>query len=134
MTTQSQHLSVHINRPVAEVYAFVSDPANLGRWAAGLGTSVVQEGGRWFAETPEGRVWITFAPVNEYGVLDHEVRTPAGETVYVPLRAIADGDDCEVVFTLRPSPGMSGADLERDAALVSDDLLRLKAILEEGAR
>ncbi|NES31898.1 SRPBCC family protein [Micromonospora terminaliae] len=129
-TTESRHLSVHIDRPVAEVYAFVADPGNLPRWAPGLGTSVVREGGGWFVETPEGRARLTFAPRNEYGVLDHEVETPSGETVYVPLRAIADGHGSEVVFTLRRSPGMTDADFERDAGLVSADLALLKKVLE----
>ncbi|MCZ7436552.1 SRPBCC family protein [Micromonospora sp. WMMC241] len=130
MATESRHLSVHIDRPVAEVYAFASDPANLPRWAPGLGGSVTRESGDWFVDTPEGRARLTFAPANEYGVLDHEVRTPSGETVYVPLRAIADGDGTEVVFSLRRGPGMSDTEYERDTALVESDLARLKAVLE----
>ncbi|WBB67734.1 SRPBCC family protein [Micromonospora sp. WMMD812] len=133
MNTQSRHLSVYIDRPVAQVYAFASDPANLPRWAPGLGSSVVREDGSWFVETPEGGVRVTFAPENEYGVLDHDVLTPSGETVYVPLRAIADGDGCEVVFTLRRSRGMSDEEFERDSALVTGDLALLKKVLEEGA-
>ena len=130
MSTESRHLSVHIDRPVPEVYAFVSDPRNLPRWAPGLGSSVVREDGEWFVETPEGRARVTFAPNNEYGVLDHEVVTPSGETVYVPLRAIADGDGCEVVFTVRRAPGMTDAEFDRDAGLVSADLALLKKVLE----
>ena len=128
--TESRHLSVHIDRPVNEVYAFASDPANLPRWAPGLGTSVVEVDGAWFVETAEGRVRVTFAPDNDYGVLDHEVVTTSGETVYVPLRAIADGDGCEVVFTLRRSEGMTDAEFERDTALVNSDLALLKTVLE----
>ena len=134
MATESRHLSVHIDRPVADVYAFASDPANLPLWAPGLGSSVVQEDGVWFVETAGGRVQVTFAPSNEYGVLDHEVVTPSGQTVYVPLRAIADGDGCEVIFTLRRSPGMTDAEFERDAGLVSGDLARLKTVMEASTR
>jgi Polyketide cyclase / dehydrase and lipid transport len=130
MRTESRHLSVYIDRPVAAVYAFVSNPANLPRWAPGLGTSVVCEEQRWFVETPEGRVRITFAPDNDYGVLDHEVVTPSGDTVYVPLRAIRDGNGCEVVFTLRRLPGMTDPEFERDTALVTGDLALLKDVLE----
>lgn len=130
MATESRHLSVHIDRPVADVYVFVSDPAHLPRWAPGLGTSVVQEDGVWFVETAAGRAQVTFAPDNEYGVLDHEVVTASGEKVYVPLRAIADGEGCEVIFTLRRSPGMTDAEFERDAGLVSGDLARLKTVME----
>lgn len=128
--TESRHLSVHVERPMAEVYAFASDPANLPRWAPGLGSAVVQVDGSWFVETSGGRVRVTFAPQNEYGVLDHEVLTPTGETVDVPMRAIADGDATEVVFTLRRAPGMTDDELERDAGLVTADLARLKDVLE----
>jgi hypothetical protein len=115
---------------MAEVYAFASDPANLPRWATGLGSSVVREKQDWFVETPEGRARVTFAPQNAFGVLDHEVVTPSGDTVYVPLRAIADGDACEVVFTVRRAAGMTDAEFERDLALVTADLARLKKVLE----
>ena len=128
--TESRHLSVSIDRPLSEVYAFASDPQNLPRWAPGLGSAVERDGDGWFVETSQGRVGLTFAPQNEFGVLDHVVRTPSGETVYVPLRAIADGDGCEVVFTLRRGPGMTDAELERDTALVTADLALLKQVVE----
>jgi uncharacterized protein YndB with AHSA1/START domain len=130
MTSESRFLSVYIDRPVSEVYAFASDPANLPRWAHGLGSSAVEEDGVWFVETPAGRAQVTVAPDNEYGVLDQHVVTPSGERVYVPLRATADGDGCEVVFTLRRAPGMTDADLERDTALVNADLALLKDLME----
>ena len=128
--TQSRHLSVSIDRPLSEVYAFASDPRNLPRWAPGLGGAVERDGEGWAVETGQGRVGLTFAPQNEYGVLDHVVRTPSGDTVYVPLRAIADGDGCEVVFTLRRAPGMTDAELDRDTALVTADLALLKQVVE----
>ncbi|MDC7121866.1 SRPBCC family protein [Cellulomonas fimi] len=131
MTTRTRHLSVHIDRPMPAVYAFASDPANLPRWAPGLGSDVVHEDGEWYVETAEGRVRVRFAPANPFGVLDHEVLTPSGDTVHVPLRAIPDGDDaCDVVFTLRPTPGMTDAELDRDESLVRTDLALLKSLLE----
>src|SRR4029453_13327263 len=130
MQAESRHLSVYIDRPVAEVYAFASNPANLPRRASGLGSSVGGENQNWFVETPEGRARVTFAPENDYGVLDHEVVTPSGDTVYVPLRAVTHGDGCEVGFTLRRSPGMTDAEFERDTALVTGDLALLKKVLE----
>jgi putative acetyltransferase len=115
---------------VAAVYAFVSDLANLPRWAPGLGSDVVHEDGRWSVGTPDGRARVEMAPPNPFGVLDHDVTTPSGELVHVPLRALADGDGSEVVFTLRPQPGMSDEDLDRDEGLVTSDLARLKRVLE----
>lgn len=78
-----------------------------------------------------GRVTFAFVSRNEYGVLDHDVTLPSGETVYNPMRVIADGTGCEVVFTLRRQPGMTDDDFARDADAVSADLATLKRVLED---
>jgi hypothetical protein len=134
MTRESRHIAQWIERPAAEVYAYAADPANLPAWAPGLGSSVENVTGQWFVETDMGRVEVAFAPANEFGILDHDVTLPSGEVVSNPVRVIADGTDCEVVFTLRRSPGMSDAEFERDAAAVSSDLRRLAQILEDRAQ
>ena len=130
MTSGSLHLSERIDRPVDEVYAYVSDPANVPAWAPGLGSAVENVDGRWYVESPMGRVGLAFADRNAYGVLDHEVTLPSGEVIYNPMRVIRDGDGCEVVFTLRRMPGVSDEEFERDANAVAADLARLKTIAE----
>jgi hypothetical protein len=130
MASESRHLNIWIDRPFEAVYAYASNPANLSQWAAGLGSAVEKVDGRWVLKTPEGQGSVAFAAQNEFGVLDHYVTTPAGEKIYVPMRVIADGDRCEVVFTLRRAPGMSDADFERDEAAVSADLETLKQVVE----
>jgi F420H(2)-dependent quinone reductase len=63
-----------------------------------------------------GEVTVEFAPVNDFGVLDHVVRLPSGEAVYNPLRVIPAGEGearCEVVFTVRQRPGMTDQEFER---------------------
>ncbi len=55
----------------ARCTGFAADPANLPKWASGLGTSVELVDGQWIAEYPMGRVSLAFAPPNEYGILDH---------------------------------------------------------------
>jgi hypothetical protein len=130
MPAESQHLSTAIGRPAGEVYEYVSNPANLPQWAAGLSNGIEPDGERWVTESPMGRVYVQFAPPNQYGVLDHDVTLPSGERVYNPMRVIADGSSrCEVVFTLRRR-GMSDSELERDAAAVLADLATLKRLLE----
>jgi hypothetical protein len=126
----SRHLGIAIDRPAADVYAFVSDPRNLPRWAAGLGSSIELIDGRWIADSPMGRVAVAFAEPNDYGVADHRVTLASGETFYNPLRVIADAGACEVVFTLRRQPGMSDEDFDRDARAVATDLATLKRLLE----
>jgi Polyketide cyclase / dehydrase and lipid transport len=127
---RSRYLSESIDRPAAEVYEYAVDPANLPEWAPGLGTSVEKVGEEWFVETPMGRVAFAFAERNDFGVLDHDVTLPSGETFSNPMRVIADGDRCEVVFTLRRQPDVTDDEFERDAAAVAGDLARLKRLLE----
>jgi Polyketide cyclase / dehydrase and lipid transport len=130
MATESRHISEWIDRPADLVYDYASDPANLPLWAPGLGSSVENSDGQWFVQTSMGRAGFAFVTRNEYRVLDHDVTLPSGEVVYNPMRVIADGPDCEVVFTLRRRPGMSDADFGADAAAVAADLARLKRNLE----
>jgi len=131
MTSDSRHISERIERSVNEVYKFASDPTNLPAWAPGLGRSVELVDGQWIAESPMGRVAFAFVPGNEYGVLDHNVTLPSGQIIYNPMRIIADGTGCEVVFTLRRQPGMSDEDFDRDADAVAADLAALKRVLED---
>lgn len=130
MGSASVHISEHIDRPSVEVYRVASDPARLPEWAAGLGGSVERVDGRWVLDSPGGRVVVEFAPPNAYGVLDHTVVLPTGETVCNPMRVIPDGDGCEVVFTLRRQPSMTDDELARDAAAVAADLATLKTLME----
>jgi hypothetical protein len=130
----TKHLSERIDRPAGEVYEYASDPANLPEWAPGLATGVERVGEEWFVESPMGRVGFTFVERNVYGILDHEVRLPSGETFSNPMRVIRDGDSCEVVFTLRRLPEMTDEEFARDAEAVAADLARLKRLLESRSR
>jgi hypothetical protein len=130
MASESKQVSEWIDRPAADVYEYVSDPANLPQWASGLGTSVENVDGRWFVESPSGRVGFAFVERNKYGVLDHEVTLPSGDVIYNPMRVVPLGDGCEVVFSVRRLADMSDGDFARDAGLVQADLTRLKHVLE----
>jgi hypothetical protein len=124
-------LSIDVDRPAAVVYDFAVDPSNLPRWAAGLAKGSVElVNGEWVADSPMGRVTIRFVERNGFGVLDHVVTLPSGESVYNPMRVIPDGDGCEVVFTLRRQPDMTDDQFDQDAEAVRADLESLKRVLE----
>jgi hypothetical protein len=132
MANQTRHLSVLIDRPAAEVYAYARDYRNLPAWAAGLASGVRPVAGRWLADSPMGEVEVRFVPVNDLGVLDHDVVLPSGEAVTNPLRVLADGDSSEVVFTVRRRPGMTAQEFDADAAAVQADLESLRSLLAAG--
>ncbi|BDZ45965.1 SRPBCC family protein [Naasia aerilata] len=131
MTRETRHVSMRIERPAAEIYAFCVQPANLPRWAAGLGGSIASVDGRWIAQSPMGAVEVQFAPGNDFGVLDHRVTLEDGQTFDNPMRVIPDGDAAaDVVFTLRWADGTAAEAFEADAAAVEADLRTLKRLLE----
>lgn len=112
MIYPSTTISVQIAREPAAVYAFVAALGNFPTWA----TTFCQS--------------IRIAPENCLGVLDHYVTPAAGETLYVPLRVVANGSGSEVLFTLFRLPGVSDESYAADAALVRQDLTTLKVLLE----
>ena len=129
----AEHLSIGIEKPFAEVSAFLAVPANFTRWAAGLAESLHRDdAGIWRAKGPAGEVTLRFARPNDFGIADHSVRLPDGGEVHVPLRVVANGEGSEVLFTLFRQPGMSDAEFARDIGWVKGDLATLKAVLEAG--
>jgi hypothetical protein len=129
-----RHVSVSIARRPDAVYQFTAQPENMPRWAAGLGQSFHDRGdGTWVAEGgPVGSATVRFVERNPFGVLDHDVTVPSGETVHNPIRVIPNGDGSEVVFTLFRRPGVSAAQFAKDANTVEQDLRTLKRLLESG--
>lgn len=125
-------LTIGIERDAAAVHAFASQPENLPRWAAGLGSGISRSGDGWVVTTPHGPVQLRFALPNDFGVLDHVVTLPDGTEVDVPVRVVPNATGAEVTFTLFRQPTMSDEDFERDAGLVSADLATLKRLLEAG--
>jgi hypothetical protein len=104
-----------IERPPAEVYAFVCDPNNLPKWASGLGAAAK----------------VRFVERNAYGVLDHFVKTSSGPEVYMPMRVFPNGEGAEVLLTVFRQPGMTEEKFVDDTQWVRRDLEALKALLEK---
>ena len=123
-------LHVTINRSVQDTYRFLADPANMPQWASGLGNGIAQIDGKWLTNTPEGKLEVRFAPANDFGVLDHEVVPASGASIFIPMRVVANGDGCELTFTLFRQPGMSDEKFNEDTAWVTRDLEALKTLLE----
>ncbi|MFE0750956.1 SRPBCC family protein [Gordonia sp. NPDC058843] len=127
---RSRHVSVVIDSAPESVYDFAAEPDNLPRWAAGLAKSeVTRRGDELLVESPMGTVTVRFVPRNSFGVVDHEVRLPGGDTVFNPLRVLAHPDGTEVVFTIRQL-AMSDDEFDRDTQMVEKDLAQLKSLME----
>jgi Polyketide cyclase / dehydrase and lipid transport len=130
MVFESAHVSITIDRPAEDVYAFASDPRNLPQWAAGLANGVVESrDGAWVVESPMGRVTVAFAPPNPFGILDHLVTLPSGETVNNPMRVIPNANGCDVVFTVHRRAGVDADEFAADTDAVVVDLATLRDLM-----
>jgi hypothetical protein len=141
MTAPSRTLSIAIAAPVGVVAAFLAEPTNFPLWASGLSGSLevapdaVAPGAapEWLANGPAGNVRIRFSPPNPLGVADHWVILAQNITVYVPLRAVANGDGTEVMLTLFRQADMDDARFDADCEWVLRDLATLKRVIERSA-
>ncbi|MCL4676916.1 MAG: hypothetical protein KJZ59_13135, partial [Pararhodobacter sp.] len=68
----SRTLSLAINRPYAEAYAFLSNPANILLWTDGVRDMQLRQasGCVWHSRYFGQDVQLTFTPPNALGVLD----------------------------------------------------------------
>jgi hypothetical protein len=81
-------------------------------------------------ETATDWMEIQFVPANEYGVLDHVVKLPDGQSIQNSMRVVPNGDGSEIMFTLFQLPEMTDEQFAKDARMVESDLLTLKDVLE----
>ena len=129
MTYPVKNISVSINKPAAEVYRFASNSENFPKWIAFI-QSIAKHGDTWTAKTDLGNVKIKFATPNDFGIIDHYVTLTNGQTVYNPMRVIANNQGCEFAFTLLRMPDRTEDEFNEDAQAVTADLKTLKRIME----
>ena len=131
VTVESRTITVRIDRPFDKVYEFLVDPSNWNQWAFGLGKNIRRSQDGWIADSGDGVAKVQFTPRNSFGVVDHTVIRPSGQSVYIPMRLITNGSGCELLFTLFREPNMSDAQFASDAGFVQRDLDGLKQLLEK---
>ncbi|MBO9533441.1 MAG: hypothetical protein J7513_10750 [Solirubrobacteraceae bacterium] len=130
-TSETQTISVSIEREPAEVYRYLIDPRHLPVWAAGLAQSVEQRDGQWVVDSGDGEWTVEFAPENSYGVADHVVTRPDGATQLNPMRVLPNGRGSEVTFTLfRAEIGDDAAAWASLQETIATDLRVLRDTLE----
>lgn len=131
---KSQTISIPIARPFDEVYEFLVDPRTFPNWASNLGSDFAEiTPYEWATTTRNGRVILRFAPRNAYGVLDHQVFLEGSEPMTTPMRLVANGEGCEIIYTQFQRPGMSDEAFASEVEWVTSDFKALRSLLESGA-
>lgn len=128
---QSHTISVSIDRPFDDVYAYLSKPSNYEHWAAvEPGTFKPLPDGDWKGNTEFGFRHFRFVPPNNYGVLDHAIFVPGGEVLYTPMRIMPNEEGTELVFTFFRRSGLDEAQFASAIEWIKTDFLALKNLLE----
>ncbi|WP_316761998.1 SRPBCC family protein [Streptomyces herbicida] len=123
--------TVSIDRPVAEVYAFLADPANWSRWAVVNIQSIepTTESDWWQMSTPAGPAKLRLRADAELGILDHDYVDDTASW-RVPARVVPNGDGAEFMMTFYQPPGFTLEFFRDQINLVDTELATLKKILE----
>ena len=126
--------SVAIDRPAAEVHAFLADAANWPQWAVVnvLSAEPGSDPGWWQIDTPQGPAEIRILADAATGVVDHEFRDPDDpeEVATVPARVVANGRGAEFLMTVFQPSEVADADFDQVLAAVTTEFATLKDVLE----
>ena len=128
----SRTLNVQIHRPIAEVYAYLVNPANLAGWAPVVGGKPVRATGTpvWSFDGPRGTVLVYFTPLNAHFILDYKVHMDGGIMMAAYVRLIENGEGTELVHTSIQQPGIPDERFVSEEEWMRNDLLVLKTLLE----
>ncbi|MEZ0091903.1 SRPBCC family protein [Streptacidiphilus sp. EB129] len=134
VTARSVTKTVSINRPVAEVFAFLADPANWPAWAV-VNVKAIEpanDPGWWLMTTPHGPARLRIRSNPELALLDHDYVEDQASW-QVPARVVPNGTGAEFMITFFQPPAFTDAFFDEQVALVDIELATLKRILETGA-
>jgi hypothetical protein len=130
--TRSVTKSVTIDRPAAEVHAFLADAENWPLWAIinVLAVEPGEEPGWWRLSTPDGPAEFRIHADASTGIVDHDFRDEAAEVARVPARVVGNGRGAEFLMTITQPPGVTDDVFDGLLASVDIELATLRKLLE----
>ncbi|MFD1254397.1 MULTISPECIES: hypothetical protein [Devosia] len=128
----SRTLSLAINRPYAEAYAFLSNPANILLWTDGVRDMQLRQasGYVWHSRYFGQDVQLTFTPPNALGVLDLAVAVEGRLPRVHHIRVFPNGKGTELCLTIIQTADESDDQFSSECEWLRTDLQVLKAYLD----
>lgn len=128
----SRTISVTLNRPYDEVYAFMSNPANLSRWTGGVLHAPLEqvEGNLWRTVYEDNSVDLEFTPINPFGIIDLQVRGRGMADRRYWARLFPNGEGTELCCTILQHADEPDAKFQSDFEWLRSDLMILKTFID----
>jgi uncharacterized protein YndB with AHSA1/START domain len=126
--------SVTIDRPAAEVHAFLADAENWPRWAVVnvLAVEPGDEPGWWKMSTPDGPAEFRVHADAATGIVDHDFRDETGGVARVPARVVGNERGADFLITITQPSEVSDSAFESLLDSLETELATLKKVLESG--
>jgi hypothetical protein len=123
--------AISIAAPPSTVFEFVAEPRNLPRWAPAFAREVRPDGSDWIVVNDGGESRIRVRTNREVGTVDFlAAGTPQGVELGAFSRVVPNGRSSEYFFTLFFAEDAPTADVERQRAVVADELAAVRSLCE----
>jgi hypothetical protein len=125
--------SVTIDRPAADVHAFLASAPNWPQWAVIniLAVEPSDDPEWWSISTPGGPAELRIRADAPTGVVDHDFRDESMEGyATVPARVVANGRGADFLMTVTQPPGVDDDFFAGLLRSVETELATLKKVME----
>jgi uncharacterized protein YndB with AHSA1/START domain len=120
--------SIAVAAPPATVFAYIADARNLPDWAPAFATAVRPEGDRWIVTGGGAEFPIVVRASAEHGTVDFLAAEEATRGAF--SRVLPHGDGAAYQFTLLFPEGTEEEAVERQMAIVEEELEAVRADCE----
>lgn len=121
--------SVTLKAPRHRVFAYLTNPFNLKKWAINFVQDVVQRNGSVIAITPIGALTTQILANEQWGTVDIKM-----DEMIFPGRLTPNGEGCNYSFTMYRSVEMSDEQWQNGIRGLKEELSILKKLIENEYR
>src|SRR3989475_765623 len=134
MSYESRHADHYNRREPVQGLSLRLEPENLPHWARAFCQAIRPDGDAWLVSSPQREVRVRYRTDEALGVIDFHLSPAPGIEALAASRVLPNGDGAAYVFTQFQTPGMPEDVFTDQVHALREELLILKALLEDDAR
>jgi len=128
---KSASRTVVLGAPKSKVFAFLSEPQNLPKWATGFCRELISGDDGLKLVTPQGEIFFRMETDEDSGVIDMYGGPAPDQMAYFPTRVVdLPGGGSAYTFTNIQWPGISDDDFKAQCAGLSEEFENIRRLTE----